>query len=573
MSCVAIRLEWKYLFLPCALFCVAACSSDAHAASAADWRRDIDEIVVSIRGIHPDPFARAGRIEFLRRAEALKADLHQLNEEQRVTRAMKLVAMLGDTHTQLEPNRPDFALWYPIRIVEFTDGFFVTAAHRSVAELAGAQLLEVSGVPVARAVDQARDLMGADNSAARKERLFAFSNAALMRGLGIAQADGRLEIKSRLASGKVVGHTLIPSRTDDLRYAKDDSTFDWHQQAEMGGPPFGGVGAWISAYKGLSYEAFRTTDTARPLRFMNRRGFASKSLPGQSAYYLQANYMDEKLPGQIRQALAEVDQLRPRRLILDFRYNFGGDGSHVPSIVREFVKRESVKSWQELYILTGPRTFSAGIMAVVALAANTVNTIVGEPMSAPINSFGDARTLQLPRTGLQLTVSTVLNQLGTTTDLHAFAAVDVPAPMSFSDYASGRDPAVDAILRGDEMRSLPVIALTDGGPAARRAWSQRRDAFSKAVWWLPPPEIELRRAMQILADQARKGDAIEVAILNAEIHPGVWNVWYNLARAQMEAGQVQDALMNFRRVLELDPDNGNADEIRREFARAGVAMQ
>ena len=570
MACGRIHCKFNSSVLLAIAFATPLIS--AHAASVENWRRDIDEIVLSVRGIHPDPFARIGRLEFLRNADALKADLPRLSEEQRVTRAMRLVALLGDTHTQLEPKRPDFALWYPFRIYEFSDGYFVTAAHRSVAELAGAQLLEVAGLPVQRVVDSARELMGADNASAKKERLFAFSNAVLMKGLGYAQADGRLTIKFRLNSGTITERTLLPSKSDDPRYAKDDSTFDWYQQAEMGGPPFGGVDAWISAYKGLAYSAFRTTDPTRPLQLMNRRNIAAKSLPDQSAFYIQANYMGDDLPQKFRLALQEVDQLRPRRLIVDFRYNFGGDGSHVPAIVREFIKRETSNGWKELYILTGPRTFSAGIMAVVALAANTAHTVIGEPMSAPVNSYGDARTIQFPRTGLQLTLSTVLNQLGATTDIHPFAPVDIPAPMSFADYASGRDPAVDAILRGDEMRSLSVIALSDGGLVARQAWIQRGDSFAKFAWWSPPQEIDLRRAAQKLIEQKRVVDAIEVAKLNAEIHPGIWNVWYNLAKAQIEGGQKREALENFRQVLKIDPNNGNADEIRGAFAEAGIAL-
>jgi len=44
----------------------------------------------------------------------------------------------------------------------------------------------------------------------------------------------------------------------------------------------------------------------------------------------------------------------------------------------------------------------------------------------------------------------------------------VAAPFSFSDYAAGRDPAIDSIMGGKEMRSIPLIALNDGGQKAVR---------------------------------------------------------------------------------------------------------
>src|SRR5262245_14878437 len=105
---------------------VHAVAGQCDAAGVPDWRHDIDAIVNDIRLLHPDPFAKTGKLTFLREAEALKAALPSLTEEQRVVRAMRLVASLGDGHTHLEPDTPAFADWYPVRLYEFTDGLFVT---------------------------------------------------------------------------------------------------------------------------------------------------------------------------------------------------------------------------------------------------------------------------------------------------------------------------------------------------------------------------------------------------------------------------------------------------------------
>jgi hypothetical protein len=560
----------------CRVLCIVALvlmAGSGHAASVADWRADIDEIVKDVRAIHPDPYARCGRLTFLRRAQALKAALPGLTEEQRMVGAMQLVALIGDTHTQLEPNRPDFALWYPIRIYEFSDGYFVTAAHASVTDLAGAQVLEVGGVPVERAVNDARGLMGADDAFAAKEGVFPFSNAALMKGLGYAQSDGSLRVKVRLKAGNLVERVLVAHRTDDPRFDKDDSTFEWHFQAEMGGPPFGGVEQWVSAYRGLPYAAFRATDLSRPLRLMNRRFFVARALPDQDAFYIQANFVGGDFASLFHDALLDVDKARPRRLIVDLRYNFGGDGSQVPAMAREFIARQGARPWKELYVITGRRTLSAGIMAAVAIMTNTERTVVGEPMAAPVNSFGDATSIRFPRSGLHLELSTVTHQLGDGNDTNEFAPVDVPTEMSFADYASGRDPAVDPILAGEEMRGLAVIALADGGAAARRAYEKRKAGLARFPWWSPPAEIELRTVTQELARQNRYDDAIEAASLNAEIHADIWNTWYNLGVAQRAAGRIRESLENWRKVLELDPENANADEIRKAFAGAGVAFQ
>jgi len=476
---------------------------------------------------------------------------------------MRLVATIGDSHTQLAPMRADFALWLPIRIYEFSDGYYVTAAHRSVAELAGAQLLEVNGRPVAEVANAARSLMGADNDFAAQENLFAFSNAALMRGLGYSLADSSLRLKLKLVSGQVAERVIAAHHADDPRYPKDDSSFEWHFQAEMGGPPFGGIDQWISAYRNLPYAVFRTTDESRPLRLMNRRFFVAKALPLLDAFYIQFNFVGDDFDQQFRDALQQVDNVHPRRLIVDLRYNFGGDGSHVPNVAREFIKRADNPPWQELYVVTGRRTFSAGIMAALAIMDNTHHTSVGEPMGAPVNSYGDAIDVDFPRTGMSLSVSTVRHQLGNAADVAAFRGVDIPAPMSFADYQAGRDPAVDRILRGEDLRSVIVVALADGGAEARRAYARQLRDFSGVSWWSPPAEIELRQTAQDLLVQKRFDDALEVAALNTEIHPDIWNTWWNLGHAQFLAGETHQGLASWRRVLELDPQNQNAAEIRK----------
>src|SRR5229473_2006576 len=165
--------------LACLLLAASSQSSDR---SVANWRHDIEEIVKDIRSLHPDPFTKTGQTIFLREVEALKAAVPGLIEEQRVLWAMRVVALLGDGHTKLEPDSPAFAFWYPIRLYEFTDGYFVTSAHRSVSELAGAQVLEIAGHRTSEVIGEARKLMGADNEFSGKERLYAVHNPDLSSG-------------------------------------------------------------------------------------------------------------------------------------------------------------------------------------------------------------------------------------------------------------------------------------------------------------------------------------------------------------------------------------------------------
>jgi hypothetical protein len=149
--------------------------------------------------------------------------------------------------------------------------------------------------------------------------------------------------------------------------------------------------------------------------------------------------------------------------------------------------------------------------------------LVGEPMVAPMNGFGDNKAIAYARTGMKLSASTVRHDLGSADLVSKTIPVDIPVEMSFADYAAGRDPAVDPILEGRETRGIAIIAEQDGGAAARKVYESRGKAFWGFSWWSPPSEIGLRGVTQDLLRRQRIEDALAVGELNAEIHPEIWN--------------------------------------------------
>jgi hypothetical protein len=554
--------------------CLALAPATGLTASVADWRADIEEIVKDVRLVHPDAFTKTGRLTFLRQARALEAALPRLSEEQRMVAAMRLVASIGDGHTSLEPDNPAFGLWYPFRLYQFSDGYFITAAHRSQAEIAGAQVLEIGGRPADEVVGEARRLMGADNDVGAREMVFATSNAGLMKGLGYASADGSLSLKLKLRNGHTVERIAIPRLSDADGFAKGDSTFEWRFRPEFGGPPIGNPEDWISAYRDLSHLALRTADPKRPPHLILRRAFVGQALPDSDAYYIQANCIcngaDETFLAFFARAMAEVDHRKPRRLIVDLRFNVGGDGSKVPGLIGEFVKRKDAPPWRELYVLTGRRTFSAGVMALDAFRINTDATFVGEPAGAGLNSYGDAGSFTFPHTGMHMDMSTLRHELTRSTDIDPYTPVDVPAAFTSADYAAGRDPAVDAILEGQEMRALPLIARSGGGAAARRAYEARKSRFGDVPWWTAASDDAMTTAGYALVDQGRADDALEVFRLDTEIHGDFWRTWHNLGEQQLKAGRKAEGLESYRRALEDDPGNPESAAERAALAEEGA---
>jgi hypothetical protein len=556
------------------IFGAALSLSAAQAAaepSVADWRESIARLVADVRATHPDPFTKVGRLTFARAAQKLQQDLPQLTEEQRVIRTMRLLALFGDGHTQVEPTGPDWRLWYPVRIMEFPDGYFVTAAHRSVQHLAGAQILEMGGTPIDAVAEDARTLMGADNQFDRRQRMYAVHNSRLMKGLGYANADGSIEVKARLRSGKVVERKLTPQALDEPRFVNADTFLEWVYPSEVYG--IGKDENWVAAFGSLPSASFRKADATRPIHLAERTRYFTRSIAERDAYYIQLNQIDDTtfMPF-VEQALQEVDAQRPRHLIIDMRNNFGGDASRALEAVHSFVRREQSRPWQQLYVLTGPKTFSAATLFLAEFLDNVQATIVGEPGAAALNHYGDPTAQTYLKAGLRAQISTLWHQKSDSNDLRTFLPVDVPAPFTFTDYINGHDPAVDAILAGKDMRSIPQIVRADGGARAREVYLERTKQFGNLDWYTPPTEIELRRACDHLVDSRRIPEALEACTLTTEIHPFVWNSWYNLGQTQRAAGMMQERLSSYRCVLALEPDNFNGPGLRKAIGESKILV-
>ena len=408
------------------------------AASLDDWRKALDGVSNDILAIHPAPFAKIGETVWRRDVAALRAELPKLTEEQRIVRLMQLVASIGDGHTQIQLADNRYASWYLVRLYEFSDGVFITSAHRSLEELAGAEVIEIAGRPVSEVLSAARALMGADNSFDEKERLYAVHNAYLMRALGFAENNGTLEIRVRLKNGRIVNRTLEPRPVDEEIYPYYDEIFSWSYLPEVFGLPFDERANWISAYRGTPAADFINADESRPPFLQRRFDFSKRALPVRDAYYLyygSTNY--GAMVNETRAAFAEIDEVRPKRLILDIRDNFGGDGSTIEPMLREFVQRQDDPPWSELYLVTGRKSFSAALFIIDAFKDHTNISIVGEPAGASFISYGDATQRPYPEIGVNLYVSTLRHQLGESNDLRSFIPVDTPAPFSFSDYKKG----------------------------------------------------------------------------------------------------------------------------------------
>jgi C-terminal processing protease CtpA/Prc len=97
-------------------------------------------------------------------------------------------------------------------------------------------------------------------------------------------------------------------------------------------------------------------------------------------------------------------------------------------------------------VLTGQKTFSAGVVATAMLKNQLGATVVGSPGAAGFNFFSDMRSRVLPRSGLKLWVATIYWEYDEGGGLTGAFDVDVPVPLTPEAYFAGSDPVLEQAL-------------------------------------------------------------------------------------------------------------------------------
>lgn len=156
-------------------------------------------------------------------------------------------------------------------------------------------------------------------------------------------------------------------------------------------------------------------------------------------------------------SLVELRRRRPRNIVVDLRFNMGGD----LNIARDFMQALPGIAEGQIYAITSGRTFSAAISSLGYLkqAAGDRLTIVGEPIGDRLEFWAEGDIIQLPGLGaFVLYASERHNYMTGCPEPDCHRAIrehpirvrslqpDIPVGLTWADFQAGRDPAMAAIV-------------------------------------------------------------------------------------------------------------------------------
>jgi len=435
------------------LLAIASAAGFCSAAQAAPTQADVAamrDYVERNRAYTPD--ARAEALRAVARLPALLGYPARFELE-----AAHIAALSDNGHSALLPPQwPSRHPRSPVHLGLFADGLYVVAAPGEHSRLLGRRVSAINGHPW-RAVHRAYSRYQGGEQAFRDQFVTLFMETpALLVAAGFGSDPASLGLTLESARGRRQS-VNIPVRLT---------------------PPQGE--AAFVGYPVLLDAAAMLAPAVRPLYLREAgRPFRLAFPPDLDGAYVQLKATRGLgIDRWLEDTLAELRARRPRNIVVDLRFNLGGD----LNLTRDFMRAlPAIADRGRVYAITSGRTFSAAISSLGYLkqAAGDRLTIVGEPIGDRLEFWSEGDVLPLPGLGARMLYASERHNYTTgcpEADCHASIRnhpirvqslqPDIATPLRFADFAAGRDPAMEAIVRDSgrgTVRRLPYENVMAAG--------------------------------------------------------------------------------------------------------------
>jgi len=518
------------------------------------WREDLRFVVDKVETAHRFPFFKVTKEAFEKAASNLEVRIPSLSDQDIVVELAALVAMLDDGHSRLSlpvaqgeaqgrahtetPSPADHALLfrrYPVALYLFSDGLFISGAVAGHTEFIGAEVVRIGRMTAAEALQAVRKVASADNEMGHKlSGPMLLGLAEVCSACGVAEDMENLPMLIKDSAGKEREIFLQPQ--DPLTPVKYIQSFELPEKP---------VPLWIK----------NRTD---PHWF--------EYLPDKRAVFCQVNAIQDK-PDETMAVfsarLADFIEANPvERLILDLRWNGGGNNYLNRSLILALTRSPKVNRFGRLFTIIGRTTFSAAMNLTSQLEQWTNTLFAGEPTGSTTSHYGDARRHTLPNSGLTLRLSTIYWRDWTVNEKRPWIVPEIPAELSARDHFARIDPVLEAVLAFQAPADLAgqlLWAYDRGGSDA---------AYNRFYKFRTDPETarrdtstDLRRFGRALMERKKFGEAVRVFQQNAADHPDSFEVHLDFGEAQLAAGNKAEAAKSLEKALSLRPGDARAREL------------
>jgi len=396
-------------------------SPNLYAQNSPNWNKDIKMFEEKIKSLHIKPFHSITENEFDQKISGLRNDAGSLDIKTFNYRLAEIVASIGDMHTRMSMIT-DYH--FPFKIFLFEEGFYIRAVSSNNKELLGDKIISINGHPIESVFETLKKITSADNKIGYWNNTVSY-----------------LEIPDLL---KFYG--IIPDLNQNIPIS-----------FEKAGP------VKIKPLKDVTSEenmihVFQQSENPVPLYLRNlfSKPYQWEYLESEDLFYWQINTIrdftaDYSFEAMTKDALSRIREIKPQKLVLDLRWNGGGNDpayrSSLPKLISTLIENDLNRE-DRFYTIIGRYTASAAQHLVNDLEYLTNTTFIGEPTKQNVQFFSDSRVFELPTSGLIVAVSTgwLQNYKPYGIEDRTIFYPDIGIPLEFSDFKNNQDAVLEYII-------------------------------------------------------------------------------------------------------------------------------
>lgn len=405
----------RYGLCACMMFSLLACAEKSEIEETPRVA-DVTYLATTLEKSHKNLFANISKEAFDTQVETLKSKVESMSEAEYYYSLKELVASVGDAHTTISYNDSYYKHLNGLgfAVMKFEDGWHIMMLEEKNKQYLGYMLTGINDMSIDDLFEESKRIISHDNETWVMSQ---FSNTINFREpleyLGAVEKDGEIVLK--IQKDAKSGVELLPIES-------------------------------MNETQILSANILSLGRVSTPLT--SPSGYYQAMELDPATFYIQYNQCKEAPDLPMAQFIEIVsEQLNKQayaKIIIDMRYNTGGDSRIFESMIKELKYLQATMNF-EVYTLIGENTFSSAIINTLQVKDELNATIVGSPSGGSVNGYGELQSFTLYNAPMVVYYSTKYFELVKDYPYDSIYP-DTPIEKSFEDYVNGVDSEVTKIL-------------------------------------------------------------------------------------------------------------------------------
>lgn len=364
---------------------------------------------------HKNLYANISKSEFEIEKQKVAEKTSEMSDSDFYYSLKHLLSMVEDSHTTLEFSDSKFEHLNGLgfAVARYSDGWYLVMLEKENEQYLGYELLSINDVDIEEIFNSAKKIISYENETWAER---SFTNTINFREaleyLGIVGESDPIVLKIEDNKGN---NSLLKIESMNENRAMNTEIL-------------------TITPKHISKTYFWEFYNAIPL--------------DESTFFIQYNSCQESPDLSMKRFVEnishEIKENGYKKIIIDLRYNSGGNSSVFGPMIKELVKLKKEYSFN-VYTIIGKNTFSSAIINAVQIKKELGSTLVGSPTGSNVNHYGEVKNFNLKNMPITIRYSTKYFELIKGYEKDSLYP-DIYVEQNFVNYLNGVDSEVDMIL-------------------------------------------------------------------------------------------------------------------------------